>query len=68
MNDMFSSFLRSTSKSLGVINEVIPIYRDTYPLFKKVKGVLVRNNDSVKKDVVIKKELDVDSSNPKFFV
>lgn len=68
MNDMFSSFLRSTSKSLGVINEVIPIYRDTYPLFKKVKGVLVRNNDSVKRDVVIKKELDVDSSNPKFFV
>lgn len=72
MNDMINSFLKSTSKSLGIINEVIPIYKDTYPIFKKIKGYIVKNNDKVvkeKKNAVIKKELEInDSSNPKFFV
>lgn len=70
-NDILNTLLRGISKSLYVVNEVIPIYKDTAPLVKKVKGVISKKDNKVNK-VVIKKELEVEDkeydNKPKFYL
>lgn len=70
-NDILNTLLRGISKSLYVVNEVIPIYKDTAPLVKKVKGVIGKKDNKVNK-VVIKKELEdedkEDDNKPKFYL
>ena len=70
-NDILNTLLRGISKSLYVVNEVIPIYKDTAPLVKKVKGVIGKKDNKVNK-VVIKKELEdedkEDENKPKFYL
>lgn len=70
-NDIINTLLRGISKSLYVVNEVIPIYKDTAPLVKKVKGVIGKKDNKVNK-VVIKKELEdkdkEDDNKPKFYL
>jgi len=72
-NDILNTLLKGASRSLYIINEAIPIYKDTAPVVKKVKDFVVnkKGNNNVsdeKKD--IKKELVTkqNSNNPRFFV
>lgn len=72
-NDILNTLLKGASRSLYIINEAIPIYKDTAPVVKKVKNFVVnkKGNNNVsdeKKD--IKKELVTkqNSNNPRFFV
>lgn len=83
-NDILNTLLKGASKSLYIINEAIPIYKDTAPVVKKVKDFVVNKKSNInvssiikngnnvkaeKKD--IKKELftkQQNSNNPKFFV
>ncbi len=68
MNNILNTFLKNTSKSLTIINEVIPIYKDTYPIIKKFKNYINKNNNT-KHNIPNKKELDnTNNTNPKFFV
>lgn len=67
MNNILNTFLKNTSKSLTIINEVIPIYKDTYPIIKKIKNNINKNNKNNKNNTPNKKELD-NNSNPKFFL
>lgn len=70
-NDILNTLLRGISKSLYVVNEVIPIYKDTAPLVKKVKGVIGKKDNKVNK-VIIKKELEDEDkeydNKPKFYL
>lgn len=82
-NDILNTLLKGASKSLYIINETLPIYKDTAPVVKKVKDFVVNkkgnittgniiNNSSINKNknINIKKELVTkqNSNNPKFFV
>ena len=82
-NDILNTLLKGASKSLYIINEAIPIYKDTAPVVKKVKDFVVnkksninvsniiKNSNNVKEEKKdIKKELvaNKNSNNPKFFV
>lgn len=82
-NDILNTLLKGASKSLYIINEAIPIYKDTAPVVKKVKDLVVnkknninvsniiKNSNNVKEEKKdIKKELvtNKNSNNPKFFV
>ena len=82
-NDILNTLLKGASKSLYIINEALPIYKDTAPVVKKVKdfvvnkkgnittGNIIKNNSINKnKNINIKKELVTkqNSNNPKFFV
>lgn len=82
-NDILNTLLKGASKSLYIINETIPIYKDTASVVKKVKDFVVnkksninvsnitKNSNTVKEEKKdIKKELvtNKNSNNPKFFV
>lgn len=77
-NDLLNTILKGASKSLYIVNEAIPIYKDTAPLFKNIKNLVNKNNNIVKKEIIkddkkeeIKKNLDInqsDGNNPKFFI
>ena len=80
-NDILNTLLKGASKSLYIINEALPIYKDTAPVVKKVKDFVVNKkgnittgniikNSSINKNINIKKELVTkqNSNNPKFFV
>lgn len=80
-NDILSNLLNGASKSLHIIDEVIPIYKDTSPLIKKIKNYTINKNvkhseetkkpNEIKKEKSseIKKNLDLSSDNePKFFL
>ena len=82
-NDILNTLLKGASKSLYIINEAIPIYKDTAPVVKKFKDFVVnkksninvsnitKNSNTVKEEKkAIKKELvtNKNSNNPKFFV
>ena len=78
-NDILNNLLNGASKSLHIIDEVIPIYKDTSPLFKKIKNYTITKNtkqskNNLKEDKNIKnskniKNLDLSSNNePKFFL
>lgn len=76
-NDILNTLLRGISKSLYVVNEVIPIYKDTAPLVKKVKGFInkdkvIDKNINTNSNNNIKKELEVKDKNinnsPKFYL
>ncbi len=82
-NDILNTLLKGASKSLYIINEALPIYKDTAPVVKKVKdfvvnkkgnittGNIIKNSSINKnKNINIKKELVTkqNSNNPKFFV
>lgn len=79
-NDLLNTILKGASKSLYIVNEAIPIYKDTAPLFKNIKNLVNKkeNNNIVREKTVkedkketIKKNLDInqsDSNNPKFFI
>lgn len=80
-NDILSNLLNGASKSLHIIDEVIPIYKDTSPLIKKIKNYTINKNvkhsEEAKESNIIKKEksseikknLDLSSDNePKFFL
>lgn len=80
-NDILSNLLNGASKSLHIIDEVIPIYKDTSPLIKKIKNYTINKNVKYsekakesniiknEKSSEIKKNLDLSSDNePKFFL
>lgn len=83
-NDILNTLLKGASKSLYIINEALPIYKDTAPVVKKVKDFVVNKKGNIdlsnvikkKKDIIneekkdIKKELVTkqNNNNPKFFV
>lgn len=78
-NDLLNTILKGASKSLYIVNEAIPIYKDTVPLFKNIKNLVNKNENNIvrKKNIkgdkmeTIKKNLDInqsDSNNPKFFI
>ena len=82
-NDILNTLLKGASKSLYIINEALPIYKDTAPVVKKVKdfvvnkkgnittGNIIKNSSINKnKNINIKKELVTkqNSNNPNFFV
>ena len=80
-NDILNNLLNGASKSLHIIDEVIPIYKDTSPLIKKIKNYTISKNakysiqskesNKIKKEKSseIKKNLDLSSDNePKFFL
>ena len=80
-NDILNNLLNGVSKSLHIIDEVIPIYKDTSPLLKKMKNYTINKNvnnlqeqkepNKIKneKSMEIKKNLDLSSDNePKFFL
>lgn len=71
-NNIINNLLKKTSKSLNIINDIIPIYKDTSPTIKKLKNIIT--NKSKKEDLPTKentkkeKEPQQSNSNPKFFV
>lgn len=77
-NNLLDAILKGASKSLYIVNEAIPIYKDTAPLFKNFKSFVNKNNNIVKKEIIkddkkeeIKNNLDInqsDGNNPKFFI
>lgn len=78
-NDLLNTILKGASKSLYIVNEAIPIYKDTVPLFKNIKNLVNKKENNIvgKKNIkgdkmeTIKKNLDInqsDSNNPKFFI
>lgn len=77
-NNLLDTILKGASKSLYIVNEAIPIYKDTAPLFKSFKSLVNKNNNIVKKEIIkddkkeeIKKNLEInqsDGNNPKFFI
>lgn len=79
-NNILNTFLNGISKSLNIANNIIPIYKDTYPLIKKGKDFLNKNNNfqikSKQNDNEISKNSNIKennqkknlSSNPKFFI
>lgn len=83
-NDILNTLLKGASKSLYIINEALPIYKDTAPVVKKVKDFVVNKKGNIDLSNVIKKKNDIvkeekkdikkelvtkqNSSNPKFFV
>lgn len=80
-NDILSNLLSGASKSLHIIDEVIPIYKDASPLLKKIKNYTITKNvkqiqnkntlEDVKniKNSDTKKNLDLSGDNePKFFL
>ena len=83
-NDILNTLLKCASKSLYIINEALPIYKDTAPVVKKVKDFVVNKKGNIDLSNVIKKKNDIvkeekkdikkelvtkqNSNNPKFFV
>ena len=78
-NDLLNTILKGASKSLYIVNEAIPIYKDTVPLFKNIKNLVNKKENNIvgKKNIkgdkmeTIKKNLDInqsDGNNPKFFI
>lgn len=83
-NDILNTLLKGASKSLYIINEALPIYKDTAPVVKKVKDFVVNKKGNIDLNNVIKKKNDIikeekkdikkelvtkqNSNNPKFFV
>lgn len=71
-NNLLNNLLNKTSKSLNIINEIIPIYKDTSPTIKKIKNFIINKSSqekTIKKDEIKKeKEPTPSNSNPKFFV
>ena len=79
-NNILNTFLNGISKSLSIADNIIPIYKDTYPLIKKGKDLLTKNNNlqikSKRNDNDIIKNSNIKessqkknlSSNPKFFI
>ena len=79
-NNILNNLLSGISKSLSIADNIIPIYKDTYPLIKKGKDLLTknnnlqikskRNNDDIIKNSNIKENNQKKnlSSNPKFFI
>lgn len=83
-NDILNTLLKGASKSLYIINEALPIYKDTAPVVKKVKDFVVNKKGNIDLSNVIKKKNDIlkeekkdikkelvtkqNSNNPKFFV
>ena len=78
-NNILNNLLSGISKSLNIADNIIPIYKDTYPLIKKGKDLLNKNNNlqikSKENDNDIIKNSNIKessqkknlSSNPKFF-
>ena len=66
-NDILSNLLNGASKSLHIIDEVIPIYKDTSPLIKKIKNYTisknVKNKEESKESNKIKNEVKNNTSN-----
>lgn len=54
----FSKFLSGVSKTLGVANQVIPIYQQTKPLFSNVRKAydLIKVNNTLPRNSNLKKE------------
>ena len=46
-NDILNTLLKGASKSLYIINEAIPIYKDTAPVVKKVKDFVVNKKNNI---------------------
>ena len=46
-NDILNTLLKGASKSLYIINEAIPIYKDTAPVVKKVKDFIVNKKSNI---------------------
>ena len=79
-NNILNNLLSGISKSLSIADNIIPIYKDTYPLIKKGKDLLNKNNNlqikSKRNDNDIIKNSNIKessqkknlSSNPKFFI
>lgn len=78
-NDLLNTILKGASKSLYIVNEAIPIYKDTVPLFKNIRNLVNKKENNIvrKKNIkgdkmeTIKKNLDInqsDGNNPKFFI
>ena len=79
-NNILNNLLNGISKSLNIADNIIPIYKDTYPLIKKGKDLLNKNNNlqikSKRNDNEISKNSNIKessqkknlSSNPKFFI
>ena len=79
-NNILNNLLSGISKSLSIADNIIPIYKDTYPLIKKGKDLLNKNNNlqikSKENDNDIIKNSNIKessqkknlSSNPKFFI
>ena len=54
-NNILNTFLSGISKSLNIADNIIPIYKDTYPLIKKGKDFLNKTNSSNKLSLKINK-------------
>ena len=82
-NDILNTLLKGASKSLYIINEAIPIYKDTAPVVKKVKDFVVNKKSNINVSNIIKNSINVkeekkdikkelvtnkNSNNPKFFL
>ena len=44
-NNILNNLLSGISKSLSIADNIIPNYKDTYPLIKKRKDLLNKNNN-----------------------
>jgi len=76
----FSKFLSGVSKTLGVANQVIPIYEQTKPLFSnvrkaynliKINNNLPRNKVETKEENLIpkpKRTITKKDNSPQFFI
>lgn len=79
-NNILNTVLNGISKSLNIASNVIPIYKDTYPLIKKGKNLLNKNNiinknpkidnkiNNMNNENIENKQKKNLSNNPKFFV
>lgn len=78
-NNILNTVLSGLSKSLNIANNIIPIYKDTYPLIKKGKNLLNKNNSpKIKQNLNNNSNNNHDnninpkkknlSNNPKFFI
>lgn len=82
-NNILNTVLNGISKSLNIASNVIPICKDTYPLIKKGKNLLNKNNIINKNPKIDNKINNMNnennennenkqkknlSNNPKFFV
>lgn len=53
-NDILNTLLKGASKSLYIINEALPIYKDTAPVVKKVKDFVVNKKGNITTGNIIK--------------
>lgn len=64
MNNILNTILKTSSKGLYLINEIIPIYKDTNKIIKKFKKNITKEPPKPKE----KNQKKENRNNPKFFV